>query len=100
MREWLIKLLGGIVDEKPVSELTPIVDSAPADVPAPVTDFDKVKSVLVLIDAGIDEAYDDALAIAQKVGGDVQGKLKVFLNVAGYAVPAFDDIVAFIKKHG
>jgi len=30
----------------------------------------------------------------------VQGKLKVFLNVAGYAVPAFDDIVAFIKKHG
>lgn len=99
MRKWLIKLLGGIVDEKPVSELTPVVDSAPAEVPVE-TDFDKVKSVLVLIDAGIDEAYDDALAIAQKVGGDVGSKLKVFLNVAGYAVPAFDDIVAFIKKHG
>lgn len=108
MIKWLIKLLGGI----PVSDIQPVVvspeelaaanpDSAPAEVPvvAVETDFVKVKAALALVEDGVEEAFDDALVIAKKVGGDVEGKLKAFLNVAGFAVPAFDDIVAFIKKH-
>jgi len=86
----------------PVQDPTPAVEPAPEiipDEPAPETDFDKVKRLVAKVEAGIEEAFDDALGIATDLGGNVEGHLKDFLKEAGYALPAFDKIVSFAKKH-
>lgn len=110
---WLIKKLGGI----PMSDIQAVVvppeelaasNPALASVETPVveapvveaaTDFSKVKSLVVKVEAGIEEAFEDALGIATELGGDVESHLKDFLKEAGFALPAFDKIVAFAKKH-
>lgn len=115
-KDWLIKKLGGV----PVSDIQAVVVSQEelaaantevAETPVPVvepvvsepvvapTDFDKVKALVAKVEVGIEEAFDDALGIATELGGDVTGHLKDFLKEAGYALPAFDKIVAFAKKH-
>lgn len=118
MFNWLIRKLGGVpmsdiqavvvsqeelAAANPVQDPTPAVEPAPEVVPAepvaPVTDFDKVKKLVAKVEAGIEGAFEDALSIATDLGGDVEGHLKDFLKEAGYALPAFDKIVAFAKKH-